>query len=562
MEAAANQTAPLAAFQWQDWLTGGSLLWRLSLLGVFSAVLAVLTSSISNIGEPTRLPEGIPFITNTLQFLVENKKFMKKATDALATRNIAKFYLGGMSVYLISGVSNIQTLFGRGNKVGSEDIFIQKVLPRLYKMPPHHVARFANDKSGRGKNPASGYEQVPTEDRYWHQYEHVHTEYLFRTQHMKPVIEVFEKDLSDTLGRFPLGKSSTFSVIEFCKTEITEVSMRTLLGPKIFKLNPGFLEAFWDFDDNVFMYTLGFPKWLYSRPAKVYDTYLSMIQKYVNSAFEKFDWSDPDNRETPWEPHFGARVCREIAKWLKDGDFLDVSIAGALGALLFAQNSNTIPTAMWMIIEIAKDPLLFHAIREEVASSWETDPETGKRTLDVQKVSTSPLLQSVLTETLRLRINFNILRQVKEPFEIDGHKLRKGTMLQAPMMVAHYEEAVWGTPEHPASEFWAERHIKYTEETDEHGNVNRKRNFVMAGRPSSYFPFGGGAPICPGRHFAKHEITTMVALIVSKFDIEKIEWVHLDGTPSNRAAENDQRFCGAGGMPPDRNLKITWKRLW
>ncbi|KAI5865326.1 putative cytochrome P450 [Durotheca rogersii] len=561
MEFAANESAKAVVEKWQELFVGEDRARHIVAAVAIVIAIAAFASWLNGGSKPRRLPEGIPFVTNTLQYLVDNKRFMEKATDALSGRNIAQFYLGGVPVYLISGVQNIQMLFGRGHKVGSEDIFVQKVLPRLYKMPPHHVSRFANDKSGRGKVPAPGYEDTPPEKRYWQQYEHVHTEYLSRTQYMKPVIEVFSEHLSERLEKFPVGELSTISVMDFCKREIARVAMSTLLGPTIFKLNPGFLDAFWEFDENVFMLTLGFPKWLYPRPYNVHDRYIAMVKNYVDSAFQNFDWDGP-GAEAAWEPHFGARACREIAKWLRDGDFLDTSIAGALGSLVFAQNSNTIPTAIWTIMEVAKDPELFQAVREEVSGCWTTDAATGARGLDVQKVSTSPLLQSVLAETLRLRTNFNIIRQAKEPLTIDGHAIRKGTMLQAPMMVAHYDEAVWGAPGHPAAEFWADRHIKHVEVADDAGRVVRKRTFAMAGRPSSYFPFGGGAPICPGRHFAKHEIMTMIGLIVSRFDIEKVEWTKLDGSPSDRMAYNDQRFCGGGGMPPDRDLKITWRRLW
>ena len=154
---------------------------------------------------------------------------------------------------------------------------------------------------------------------------------------------------------------------------------------------------------------------------------------------------------------------------------------------------------MWMIVELAKDPALLEAVREEVATTYVTDLETGKRTFDIQKLAILPLLQSIFTETLRLRMNFNIIRQVNEPFAVDGYTLKKGAMLQAPMQVAHYDEAVWGNEGHPASEFWAERHIKYVDETDGSGNVGRKRTFAMAGRPSSYFPFGTVQTPSPSR---------------------------------------------------------------
>lgn len=154
------------------------------------------------------------------------------------------------------------------------------------------------------------------------------------------------------------------------------------------------------------------------------------------------------------------------------------------------QNSNTIPTTMWMLLEILKDSSLLRAVQEEVATTYSKDPETGKPVCDIQKLVMLPLLQSVFTEVLRLHMNFNIIRHTKEPITMDGYKIKKGAMIQAPMMAAHYEESVWGSTGHPASEFWAERHIKYVDDRKENGQIEHKRVFAMAGRPSSYFPFG------------------------------------------------------------------------
>lgn len=139
-------------------------------------------------------------------------------------------------------------------------------------------------------------------------------------------------------------------------------------------------------------------------------------------------------------------------------------------------------------MEIVKDTSLLQAVRDEVSTALITDPRTGERTLDSQKLVALPLLQSIFTETLRLRINFNITRDVKQPITLDGHTIAKGSMLQAPMMVSHYDESSWGAPDHPAKEFWAERHIQYTSETDESGKAYRKRVYAMAGRATSHFP--------------------------------------------------------------------------
>lgn len=203
-------------------------------------------------------------------------------------------------------------------------------------------------------------------------------------------------------------------------------------------------------------------------------------------------------------------------------------------------------------MEIIKDPSLLQAVRDEVAMVTSTDPETGSPSIDSRKLAALPLLQSIFTETLRLRINFNIIRDVKQPITLDGHTIPRGSLLQAPMQVAHYNEAVWGATGHPAAHFWAERHVRT-------GDGSR-RVYSMAGSSTSYFPFGGGANMCPGRHLAKFEILTTIALVVSRFDIELVGWINPDGSPSHRAAECDIRFCGAGAMPPDREMKIRWMR--
>lgn len=53
----------------------------------------------------------------------------------------------------------------------------------------------------------------------------------------------------------------------------------------------------------------------------------------------------------------------------------------------------------------------------------------------------------------------------------------------------------------------------------------------------------------------------MTALLISKFDIEAVGWFNLDGSPSNRPAQGDVRFSGAGAQPPDRDLKVRLKRV-
>jgi hypothetical protein len=54
----------------------------------------------------------------------------------------------------------------------------------------------------------------------------------------------------------------------------------------------------------------------------------------------------------------------------------------------------------------------------------------------------------------------------------------------------------------------------------------------------------------------------MVGILVDRFDMEFVKWTKLDGSPSNRPAESDQRFSGIGSLPPDRDMIVRWKRIW
>ena len=66
--------------------------------------------------------------------------------------------------------------------------------------------------------------------------------------------------------------------------------------------------------------------------------------------------------------------------------------------------------------------------------------------------------------------------------------------------------------------------------------------------------------MCPGRHFAKQEIIMAIAIVVTKFDVEFVEWINADGSKSERPAQDDKSFAGFIAMSPDRDMRIRWKR--
>ncbi len=142
------------------------------------------------------------------------------------------------------------------------------------------------------------------------------------------------------------------------------------------------------------------------------------------------------------------------------------------------------------MIELAKDPGLFQAVREEFQSAYRVDPATQERFIDTQALLALPLLQSIYSESMRLHISINVTREVVGSVVVEGHALEKGSLVQAPSEVAHFSDATWSADGHPASEFWAERHVKYVETTNEAGEVKKVPQFAMSGRSNSFFPYG------------------------------------------------------------------------
>jgi hypothetical protein len=146
-------------------------------------------------------------------------------------------------------------------------------------------------------------------------------------------------------------------------------------------------------------------------------------------------------------------------------------------------------------MEVFKDPALFRAVREEVKSAFVTDPASSNRIIDAQKLVALPLLQSIYIEAMRLHVSINITREIMEPITLDGFTLERGAILQASSELASRDESVWGVEGHPASEFWAERHIKHVEVEDEHGKVTTVPQFSMAGRTNDFIAYGM-VPLC------------------------------------------------------------------
>jgi hypothetical protein len=180
----------------------------------------------------------------------------------------------------------------------------------------------------------AGTESTPEDRRFWAGVHHVYSDYLTRPYHVNKLAQRFYQLFSVHLEEQPINEWRDTTIYRFLKFKMAESAVISLDGTKILELNPGFLNIMWEFDEVALGVILGAPKWLNRRPWMLRDRFHDACERYLESAWENFDWSKP-NSESDWDEHFGSRFAREFAKWFKEHGFSTRGTAGAVSLILF-----------------------------------------------------------------------------------------------------------------------------------------------------------------------------------------------------------------------------------
>lgn len=146
------------------------------------------------------------------------------------------------------------------------------------------------------------------------------------------------------------------------------------------------------------------------------------------------------------------------------------------------------------------------------------------------------LLHSTFQELLRVHAMGAGARYVREDVMLNNeYLLKKGMVVQMPMAVMHSDPQIWGAN---VADFQPRRFLKEADTARE----NKSQSVA-------YRPFGGGASLCPGRHFVTLEVMALTALMVLRFDITPLrgEW-HI---PTQR-----QESLATNVFPPDKDIGV------
>jgi len=230
-------------------------------------------------------------------------------------------------------------------------------------------------------------------------------------------------------------------------------------------------------------------------------------------------------------------------------------------------NINVHTAAIWTIVEVFRDPSLLSRIRAELAAANVTDIVSPE---DIEKILALPLLQSVHSEVLRLRVEVqSVFTSEKEEIRINEWRFPKKSLILVPTGPAHRDPNFWNTRDglFPLHTFWADRFLANSNDPGS-GPIRKSEaavakalrkqskdntpKYISAGMNDSFMPYGVGERTCPGRFFARREIVAFCAKVVNELDIEI--------TSTEKEFAISPAFYGLGTQRPLRNIPFRVRR--
>jgi cytochrome P450 len=208
------------------------------------------------------------------------------------------------------------------------------------------------------------------------------------------------------------------------------------------------------------------------------------------------------------------------------------------------------------IINPKGDPTLFGRVMTEVKRAERPDGS-----INIPILISSPLIQSIWTETLRLSTDVLVTRNLAEdttlPLNDEGNtfiKMKKGDSVFAPCWISQHDPKTWFDHRAPPEVFYADRFL--TPDPEDPGQLI----FSMTGTNGKFFPFGGGRTICPGRVFAKQEGLGALAMILLRFEFEVLGFMDKAGNTIDHFPGFADQYPGSGALTPGGDLKVKIRR--
>ena len=175
--------------------------------------------------------------------------------------------------------------------------------------------------------------------------------------------------------------------------------------------------------------------------------------------------------------------------------FTDEQLGDQVATMILAGHETTATALFWSLYLLALDP----ATQEQLAA--EVREATANGALDLERLK---FTRAVVDETMRLYPPaFLIARAAAAPDTVAGIAIRKNDVVLIAPWLLHRHEKLWRDP-----------------------NAFIPQRFMAPEPPPdrfAYLPFGVGARVCVGAHFALVEATLVLAKIIGAFRVTLLD---------------------------------------
>ncbi|KAJ0975441.1 hypothetical protein J5N97_017406 [Dioscorea zingiberensis] len=176
-------------------------------------------------------------------------------------------------------------------------------------------------------------------------------------------------------------------------------------------------------------------------------------------------------------------------------DKADTFIVDNCKNIYFAGHETTAVAASWCLLMLALHPEWQDLVKSEVTEVL------GGLSPDMHSLQKMKILTMVIQETLRLYPPGLIInRESLKDMKLGKLQIPKGLRIYIPVPTLHREPDIWGPDA-----------LIFNPKRFAHGVTS------ACTLPQAYIPFGIGARICLGQHFAMLELRIVLSLILSRF---------------------------------------------
>jgi hypothetical protein len=240
----------------------------------------------------------------------------------------------GRDVYVFQDRESIKKIAKHPALTSPMDLYVFS-LKYMFGMPQKGLDDYLKDDSGPLAKPYPG-SNVPPANRIDFM---LHQNFIkqWSGPHLSTTTQRFKRGLESRIDA--LGFSDEWTTVDdfytlLAKT-VSEAVVECIFGPQLLRLNPGFIDDMWTYDDMIPWLARGVPRWLMPGPYRIRDSLREQIKKWYAAAREEFTESSIE-ADGDGDPYWGSEFVRYLQKTLsesgQDDDSLSAQDLGTIWA--------------------------------------------------------------------------------------------------------------------------------------------------------------------------------------------------------------------------------------